>query len=126
MYFDRLWWGLPNMAWAQVYQQEGVYPGIRALISKKSFDAYPDMVSYPISGAFIEHLVTVYGIDRFKRFYQTKVSFQKAVRSIYGAPLGVIEASFQDSMATITYHADIYRAIRDYLRAHHSRLFKRR
>lgn len=69
MFFDKVWWGLPNQAWVQELIECNRYLSICDLMDNDEFYKYNDFITYPIAGAFTEYLFSFYGIEKHKKFY---------------------------------------------------------
>ncbi|MCR4723618.1 MAG: hypothetical protein K5629_07605 [Eubacteriales bacterium] len=50
MYFDRKWWGIPNMDWAGYYLKTDRFIPVDRLLDKESFFSQECSVTYPIMG----------------------------------------------------------------------------
>ena len=85
MYFDRIWWGIPNMTWAGLYLKTNRYVSIDALLEKDTFFSIDCSISYPIMGAFTDYLIASYGIDAFLNLYQ-QTDTRKALQDVYHKP----------------------------------------
>jgi len=70
MYFDRVWWGIPNLSWVGHYLKSGRYISIDELMDRDTFFSIDCSVSYPIMGAFTDYLIATYGIDAYLDFYE--------------------------------------------------------
>jgi hypothetical protein len=95
MYFDRVWWGIPNYAWVQVYIEKKIYPEILKLMNREVFFNYSDIITYPIAGAFTEYIICAYGIEKYKAFYlNVGDNVDKDFMDVYGISLDVVEGKF--------------------------------
>ena len=82
MYFDRIWWGIPNLSWTGLYLKTGRYVSIDALLDRETFFSIDCSISYPIMGAFTDYLIATYGVDSFLRMYQQQDTAQ-AMQEVY-------------------------------------------
>ena len=89
MYFDRVWWGIDNQAWAVYYLKNQMCPSICTLLDNDSFYEQKDHITYPIAGAFTLYLVTRYGKEKYLDFYK-----MYHPEEIFGKPLEAIEKDF--------------------------------
>lgn len=69
MFFDEVWWGLPNKLWTQIFIKEQIYPGILPLLENEQFERLPSALTYPVCGTFTDFLIRNYGISRYKKLY---------------------------------------------------------
>ena len=69
MYFDRKWWDIRNMDWAQYYIKHQLYLPVAILLDKKTFFDADCSLTYPIMGAFTDYLINAYGIEAYLKFY---------------------------------------------------------
>ena len=82
MYFDRKWWGIPNLAWTGYYLKTGRYLPVNRLLDKEFFFSQDCAVTYPIMGAFTDWLIIAYGIDNFLDMYRRQ-DMEKAMKRTY-------------------------------------------
>ena len=103
MYFDETWWGLKNETWARYYKMtSGADLSVKTMLENKDFYAYDCMISYPVAGAFVKHLIDRYGMDRFLALYQYKGSdYAAALASIYQLSLAEIEKDFWQALEAV-------------------------
>ena len=117
MFFDKLWWGIPNEAWVQVFINNGLYVNLSRLADNNEFYRYSDIITYPIAGSFVNYLVSIFDIERFKDFYKTvKDDFDKCFLESFGVSLGHIEKEFLSYIRDLKYHESIRETIHSYLR----------
>jgi len=64
---DGGWWGETLEYWVAYYRDEGTLPALSELID--DFWGYDDLITYPVSGHFVDYLRTTYGIDVVKEIY---------------------------------------------------------
>ena len=70
MFFDKVWWKIPNEVCTRVYVEDGKCNGIAGWIAdNESFFQIPDTISYPVMGAFTAFLMEKYGMDKYKALY---------------------------------------------------------
>ncbi|MFD3156793.1 hypothetical protein ACFIJ5_08035 [Haloimpatiens sp. FM7330] len=69
MFFDKVSLKIPNYIWVKFFIDNNMYVNIQELIINEIFYKYSDLITYPIAGSFIEYLITMYGIEKFKIFY---------------------------------------------------------
>lgn len=70
MYFDRKWWGIANLDWTGYFIKTGRYVPIDQLLERACFFQHPDIITYPIVGAFTEWLISTYGRESYMRMYR--------------------------------------------------------
>lgn len=70
MYFDHVWWGIHNMHWTGYYIITNRFISPDKLITDNEyFDSLGAEITYPIMGAFTEWLITSYGVEKYKKFF---------------------------------------------------------
>lgn len=82
MYFDRKWWGIPNLDWTGYYLKTGGYIPVDQLLDRELFFSKDCALTYPIMGAFTDWLIAVHGIGRFLKMYQMQ-DMEEAIRQVY-------------------------------------------
>ncbi len=116
MFFDKVWWGIPNEAWVQVYIDTGIYPGLSILADQKGFHRYSDTITYPISGVFANYLIALYGIEKFKKFYKAvSNNFHEFFLKTFGVSARQFESKMIKHLKNIKYDKSIYDAVYSYL-----------
>ena len=93
MYFDRIWWGIPNLSWVGLYLKTGRYVSIDDLMERETFFSVDCSISYPIMGAFTDYLIATYGIDAYLDFYGQTDARQACVE-IFGKSAEELNAEF--------------------------------
>ncbi len=117
MYFDKIWWGLPNEAWVQVFIRTGLYPGLSALTTNKKFHRYSDSITYPLAGVFVDYLVALFGIRKFKEFFKTvNTDFDKCFFEVFGISLDDFEDKFIRYIMNYEYGGSIYDTVCSHLK----------
>jgi len=69
MYFDRVWLNISNEVWTQYYFRKHDDLIVDLFLERDSFHKLGYMITYPISGAFTEYLIMVYGKENYIRIY---------------------------------------------------------
>ncbi len=117
MFFDKVWWGIPNEAWVQIFINKGLYVNLSRLADNNEFYRYSDIITYPIAGSFVNYLVSIFGMEIFKSFYKTVGDdFDKCFLEIFGVSLARIEEEFISYIRDLKYHESIHDTIRSYLK----------
>ncbi len=120
MWFDKTWWGFPNEAWALVYAQDSLWPGLGNLASNERFSEYSDIVTYPIAGAFVEFIIMRFGLGRFKELYGNAGDcLESSFRDQFGVSLHEFEEQMLQTIAEIGWDEELLRRIRSHLKQHH-------
>ena len=83
MYFDRKWWGIQNMDWAEYYLKTDCFIPVNRLLDKEYFFSQECAITYPIMGAFTDWLIAIYGIKRFLEVYREQ-NIKAAMNRVYG------------------------------------------
>jgi len=94
MHFDKVWWKIPNELCTYVYFKNGKYIAIESLIENEGFYDMPDMISYPVMGAFTSFLIRNYGIEKYRKLYQEQDDWIASFENIYHVQLSVLEEKF--------------------------------
>lgn len=117
MFFDKVWWGIPNEAWVQVYIETGIYPRLPILADQKKFHRYSDAITYPIAGVFVNYLIALYGIETFKNFYKTvNDNFAKCFLRVFAISVRQFENKMVKYLKNIEYEKSIYDAVYSHLK----------
>lgn len=117
MFFDRVWWGIPNQAWTKEFINSNAYININNLMNNDEFFKYSDSITYPIAGAFTEYLINAYGIEKYKKFYSYSTdNIENHFINIFNITLGDAENDFIKYLDTLRYNEVIYKAIKTSLK----------
>jgi hypothetical protein len=117
MFFDKVWWRIPNEAWVQVYINTGLYPKLSTLTEYEEFHRYKDIITYPIAGVFVDYLISIFGIEKFKVFFKTvDENFDKCFLRTFGISLKNFEDKLTKYVKIIEYNKCIYDAIYKHLK----------
>ncbi len=113
MYFDKVWWGIPNEAWTQYYLKNNAYPGITKLAQNQEFNKHQDYVTYPIAGVFIDQIITRFGVSKFKTFYKNiKKDFVRCFFDTFGMPIKEFEYKVTDYIINLKYNTCVSNKIK--------------
>ena len=117
MFFDEVWFGIPNKAWVKVFIAKNLYKNLSLLKETKRFYDLPETITYPESGAFVHYLISVFGIEKFKEFYKTAGSdFDKSFFETFGISLNEFEDRMVRYIGNIAYNKSICKTVEDYLK----------
>jgi hypothetical protein len=96
MYFDRVWWNVNNDICTKVYLLDDKYISIEQMVCNNDiFNSVPDMISYPIMGAFTNYIIEQNGIDKYIELYRQKGDdWRIQIEQVLGHPLREIEEEF--------------------------------
>ncbi|WP_202707223.1 hypothetical protein [Sporosalibacterium faouarense] len=112
MYFDKTWWGVSNFAWTLYFFQNRRLPKLEDLMDNSSFHKYSYAVTYPVSGAFTEYLISTFGIESYKKLYSNiNDDFSVCVRSVFGESLIQIENNFIKYLKSISVSNSVFSII---------------
>jgi len=104
MYFDKAWWGISNELCTYVYLKDERYVSVERLISDNEyFYSVSDIVSYPILGAFTAYLIESYGIEKYKKLYQSREAMLEKFLTLYGQNISEIEVEYANSIKESVY-----------------------
>ena len=117
MFFDKVWWRIQNEAWVQVYINTGLYPKLSTLTEYEEFHRYKDIITYPIAGVFVDYLISIFGIEKFKVFFKTvDENFDKCFLRTFGISLKNFEDKLTKYVKIIEYNKCIYDVIYEHLK----------
>lgn len=106
VYFDGVWWGVPNEVWTSFYRTKYTALSVGHLLDNGAFAEYNCAVTYPVAGAFTKFLIDTYGMDRYLELYRYKGSeYGEIVFSLYHRSLSELEKSFWENMSAIAFDA---------------------
>ncbi|MEW8957018.1 hypothetical protein [Clostridium sp.] len=106
MYFEKVWFGIENRFWVHEYLRNNKYVDIGSLINNNEFCRLSDTLTYPIAGAFTEYLISVFGMDKFKRFYVQlstlrTIGFKRNFKEVFQQSLEDVEENFKNYILSI-------------------------
>jgi len=115
MYFDDVWWGLPNKLWLKLFVTQKEYPGLSCLFDNKQFEELPSRITYPIGGAFTEYVIRQYGQKIFCELYRTMERFpvETSILNVLGVDLQELDAEFIKSVRFLDYAPALYQVARE-------------
>ena len=82
MYFDRKWWGIQNLDWVTWFLKSGKYLPVDSLLDRETFFSHDCSITYPIVGAFIDYLISTYGLEKFLAIYSQQ-NIPQAITETY-------------------------------------------
>lgn len=109
MFFDRGYFGISNYSWVSYFIKNNMYVSVRDLVIDENFHNINHIISYTISGAFVDYLLLNFGVKKFKSFYSNmgrnfeEVFFRKFKRS-----LEEIESNFIDYVEVLKFNENMY------------------
>ncbi len=117
MFFDEVWLGIPNNAWVSVFIENGLYRSLSLLKEREEFYRFSETITYPLSGVFVRYLISVFGVEKFKKFYKAvNEDFDKNFSEIFGMSLDQFENKMIGYAGNIKYNGNIYETIENYLK----------
>ncbi len=112
MFFDRTWWGISNFVWVDYFLKSNKLIRFCDLIENSNFFKHSDMITYPLSGAFTEYIITVFGIGTYKEFYKNLgEDFNLCFQESFGISLDEAELKFFKYLSNISISKDIIKII---------------
>lgn len=111
MFFDEVWWGLPNKLWAQALIHEGQYPGLGQVFDNEKFYDLPSELTYPVAGAFTEYLIQVYGQETYNVFYKILEhddDIEQSIQKTFSCNLRTLDVKFIEYVNYINYSPKLY------------------
>lgn len=94
MYFDRVWWGISNLAWTGYYLKKNGKLPIAAWLDRENFFAEDCSLTYPVMGAFTDYLLTTYGWETYLQLYRQR-DMKSGMREIFGIDPVQLQAEFE-------------------------------
>ena len=108
VYFDEVWWGVPNEVWTAYYKAKQPDLSVKCLLDNDAFAEYNCAITYPIAGAFTKFLIDTYGMERYLELYRYEGSgYEEIVQSVYKSSLPELEKSFWEKMSEIAFEAQV-------------------
>jgi hypothetical protein len=95
------WQGGPVRAAAAKVLEQGEWPGLEKLLTSVAFRNVPDLVSYPVSGAFVAWIIETKGKDTLLELYRSmkngepEAESRAKLESTLGAPLEQLDGELQ-------------------------------
>jgi hypothetical protein len=110
MYFDDLWWGLPNKLWLKLFITREEYPGLSNLFDNEQFEELPSRITYPTSGAFTEFIIRRYGQSTFCELYRKMecLPIETSILSVLGVELQKLDSEFIKFIRFLDYSPALY------------------
>lgn len=97
MFLDKGYKKISNETWVKFFIEKDKYIHIKELMKNHRFYEESPDITYPISGAFVEYLISTYGLEKFKEFYRNKnEKINERVLEVYKIDIEVIEEDFKD------------------------------
>jgi hypothetical protein len=95
MFFDKVSLEIPNYMWVRFFIDNDLYINIEDLIINENFYKYSDLITYPIAGSFVEYLISIFGIEKFKIFYSSlKEDFKTSFLDTFSITLASANEKF--------------------------------
>lgn len=108
MYFDKVYWGISNDAWVYYLLQNNKFISLKDLIIDSKFYGFSDKLTYPIAGSFVSYLISICGLDKFKKFYMNlNENFEQCFKNSFGMSLEEVERDFTDYILLIKPNKEI-------------------
>ena len=112
MFFDKTWWGISNFAWVAYFFKNNKLPRLCDLIENSNFHRHSDIITYPLSGAFTEYIISVFGIKTYKEFYKSlDENFNACFQKTFDISFDKAELKFVKYMKSIDVNKDIFKII---------------
>lgn len=108
MFFDGIWWSVPNEVWASYYKRKYPQLSIQAMFHNNTFEKIGCVIAYPIAGAFTRFLIERFSLNKYLEFYKYKGNdYNQAVFPCFGVSLEELEAIFWKQMKAIAFDATV-------------------
>jgi hypothetical protein len=97
---DGHWLGAPLEDWIRLFAARGTLLPVEGLLQPDLFVNQPDLLSYPVAGAFVGFLLREYGTEAVGRFHAEvrPGRIPEDFRRIFGEPLEAVVARWQQAM----------------------------
>lgn len=113
MFFDKTWWGISNFAWVAYYLKKNELPRFCDLIESSNFHKHSYIITYPLSGAFTDYIISIFGIGKYKEFYKNlNEDFNSCFQESFGMPFDKVESKFIKYINNIGINKDIFKIIK--------------
>lgn len=103
MYFDKQYRGINNLTWTNFFISNNEYTPLNILFNNDEFFNVSDTITYPIAGAFTEYIISLYGLDTYRKLYMDG-SFKAKLENILGISLDSLESDFIEYMKDFSVH----------------------
>ncbi|EKY28905.1 hypothetical protein [Clostridium celatum] len=116
MYFDKAYWGISNYHWVSYFIKNNFYINIEKLIDNNIFYKNNHVITYTTGGAFLDYLISLFGINKFKNFYTNlnEENFESSFLSVYNISLNEAENKFLNYIKVLKSSDDINNLIISY------------
>ncbi|SDY53041.1 hypothetical protein SAMN05660462_00234 [Proteiniborus ethanoligenes] len=112
MFFDKTWWGISNFAWVAYFIENNKLPRLCDVIENINFHEYSCTITYPLSGAFTEYIISSFGIEKYKEFYKSlDENFNSCFQETFGISFDEAESKFIKYINNIDINKDIFKII---------------
>ncbi|WIV11535.1 hypothetical protein [Proteiniborus sp. MB09-C3] len=112
MFFDKTWWGISNFAWVVYFLEKNKLPRLCDLIENSNFHKYSYIITYSLSGAFTEYMISVFRIGTYKEFYKNLgEDFNLCFQESFGISFDEAELKFIKYLNNISISKDIFEII---------------
>ncbi|WP_195245405.1 hypothetical protein [Clostridium celatum] len=116
MYFDKAYWGISNYHWVSYFIKNNFYINIEKLIDNNIFYKNNHVITCTTGGAFLDYLISLFGINKFKNFYTNlnEENFESSFLSVYNISLNEAENKFLNYIKVLKSSDDINNLIISY------------
>ncbi len=94
--------GLPIEVWVQRIAEQGLFIDLSALSANSKLGAAEEMIAYPTEGCFVQYLISVFRIEKFKVLNQhIKNDITHSVDEIYVHPLILVLSPMMSAFTAV-------------------------
>lgn len=91
------------MAWTNFFISNKKYIPLNILFNNDEFFKVSHTITYPIAGAFTEYIISLYGLDTYRKLYMDG-SFKANLEAILKTSLDSLESDFIEYMKGFSVH----------------------
>ncbi len=115
IYFDKQWYGISNFSWANYFIKNDKYIRITKLMKNEEFFKYSCKLTYPIAGAFTEYIISLYGIEKYKKFYmKITEDFEKVCLDIFNIEFDELEKNFIQYVGDFNINEEVEKIMKNF------------
>ncbi len=95
MYFDKVWWSVPNEDWCRYYQGLGKLPSLESMLNKEVFFETDCRVSYPMAGFFVQWFLENWGKEKFLSLYSQSSGYREHMEKLLNGDISWLDKVFR-------------------------------
>jgi hypothetical protein len=112
MFFDKGYLGIENYSWVRYFISNNRYISLNELIVNENFYKVSHCITYTIAGAFVDYLICIFGVDKFKEFYSNvHDNFEECFKETFKVLLKDFEENFKNYINILSSNKEIEKLI---------------